>query len=93
MYASMFFSVSEEIGQLSCTCKRLLNRREKTHISGWELGWLLRILAQFMAREAECYLDLYKLWAEYPSWEGLHNFLGEDCPSELHNSRAQWAAS
>ena len=37
MHANQFFSVPEGTGQLNWTCKRLLNCREKMHISGWEL--------------------------------------------------------
>ena len=66
MHASLFFSVLEGSGQLSCTCKRLLYWWRKMHISNCKLGWLPKGIVQFLGRATECYLYLQKSWAKQP---------------------------
>ena len=89
MHARLFQSVPEGTSQLSCTYKRLVNYWEKMCISGWEMGWLVKIFVQFLGKVVDFCPDLHKFSVEQPSWEGLHNFLGEACSVELCNSGAE----
>jgi len=60
MHASLFCSVPEGTGQLSCTCKQLLDFRREMRISDFQLGWLLKGIMKFLGPVADFYPDLRK---------------------------------
>lgn len=64
MHANRSCLVPKGTGQLNCTCKRLINYWEKIHISGREVGWMPRGIAQFLGRVADCCLELHNFWVE-----------------------------